>query len=162
MCIQPRAESAHSANMQFSLAHSAESRSLRHKVPYFNVSRQNRVVFNRFALSGSLRLSLALSGSLWLSIALRICLQSPILGSQGPCSARNVIPAFQHFNQPWCWPLFVDISPLSHDVIYRTCLAGPNIPRYIGSTRETRNLIILVHSVATCSLQQTTLHCSAL
>ena len=67
------------------------------------------------ALSGSLWLSLALSGSLWLSLApsgsLRLSLAlycspnlltKPLLGSQGPCSARNAVPVFPHFNQPWC------------------------------------------------------------
>ena len=63
--------------------------------------------------SGSLRLSLALSGSLWLSQAfsgsLRLSLAlycspnlltKPLLGSQGPCSARSVATALQHFIQP--------------------------------------------------------------
>ena len=57
------------------------------------------------ALTGSLRLSLAFSGSLWLSIALRICVQSPCLAhKQGPCSARSVATALQHFIQPWPSP----------------------------------------------------------
>merc|ERR1712037_893452 len=54
-------------------------------------------------LSGSLWLPLALSGSLRLSLAL-FCspnlLTKPLLGSQGPCSARNAVPEFPHFNQP--------------------------------------------------------------
>ena len=60
------------------------------------------------ALSGSLWLPLArcptLSGSLWLSQALYCSpnsLTKPLLGSQGPCSARNAVPEFPHFNQPW-------------------------------------------------------------
>ena len=44
--------------------------------------------------SGSLRLSLALSGSPNL-------LTKPLLGSQGPCLARSIATALQHFNQPW-------------------------------------------------------------
>ena len=63
------------------------------------------------SLSGSLWLSLArcptLSGSLWLSQALYCSpnlLTKPLLGSQGPCSARNVVPEFPHFNQPWHYP----------------------------------------------------------
>ena len=51
----------------------------------------------------SLWLYLAPSGSLWLSQAL-FCspnlLTKPLLGSQGPCSARNAVPEFPHFNQP--------------------------------------------------------------
>ena len=53
----------------------------------------------------------------------------------------------------------MDISPINRDVIYRTRSAGPNISQYIGSTRETKNLILLVH---TYNFQHNTLHCSAL
>ena len=56
------------------------------------------------ALSGSLWLSLALSGFLRLSLALYCSpnlLTKPLLGSQGPCSARNVVPEFQHFLLVW-------------------------------------------------------------
>ena len=45
----------------------------------------------------------ALSASLWLSQALSgspNLLTKPLLGSQGPCSARSVATALQHFNQP--------------------------------------------------------------
>ena len=59
------------------------------------------------AHSGSLWLTLALSGSLWLSQALSgspNLLTKPLLGSQGPCSARSVATALQHFNQPCCGP----------------------------------------------------------
>ena len=59
------------------------------------------------ALSGSLWLavwlSLDISGSLWLSQALYCSpnlLTKPLLSSQGPCSARNAVPEFPHFNQP--------------------------------------------------------------
>ena len=55
------------------------------------------------APSGSLWLSLAPSGSLRLSLALYCSpnlLTKPLLGSQGPCSARNAVPEFPHFNQP--------------------------------------------------------------
>ena len=65
--------------MPFFLAHSAYFNVLQQKVPYFNVSRQNRVVFNRFTTKqcwGMLKmcvlppwLSPVLSGSLWLSLA---------------------------------------------------------------------------------------------
>ena len=54
------------------------------------------------ALSGSLWLSLALSDSLWLSLALSLSpdlLTKPLLGSQGPCSARSIATALQHFIQ---------------------------------------------------------------
>ena len=58
------------------------------------------------SLPDSLWLPLALSGSLRLSLAL-FCspnlLTKPLLGSQGPCSARNAVPEFPHFNQP-CSP----------------------------------------------------------
>ena len=47
----------------------------------------------------------------------------------------------------------MDISPINRDVIYRTRSAGSNISQYIGSTRDTYILIILVHSVAACNLQ---------
>ena len=40
------AESAHSANVPFSLAHSAESRFVRQKVPYFNVKHKTESYFN--------------------------------------------------------------------------------------------------------------------
>ena len=50
----------------------------------------------------------------------------------------------------------MDISPINRDVIYRTRSAGSNISQYIGSTRETWILIILVHSVAACKLQNYT------
>ena len=46
---------------------------------------------------------MAPSGSLWLSQALSgspNLLTKPLLGSQGPCSARSVASALQHFNQP--------------------------------------------------------------
>ena len=56
----------------------------------------------------------------------------------------------------------MDISPINRDVIYRTRSAGSNISQYIGSTRETWILIILVHSVAACNLQHITLIYSAL
>ena len=39
----------------------------------------------------------------------------------------------------------MDISPINRDVIYRTRSEGSNISQYIGSTRETWILIILVH-----------------
>ena len=55
------------------------------------------------ALSSSLWLTLAHSGSLRLSLALYCSpnlLTKPLLGSQGPCSARNAVPEFPHFNQP--------------------------------------------------------------
>ena len=55
----------------------------------------------------------------------------------------------------------MDISPINRDVIYRTRSAGSNISQYIGSTRETWILIILVHSVAACKLQHITLIYSA-
>ena len=61
------------------------------------------------ALSGSLWLSLAPSGSLRLSRALYCSpnlLTKPLLGSHGPCSARNAVPAFPHFNQP-CQPQII-------------------------------------------------------
>ena len=57
------------------------------KVPYFNVSRQNRVILHgalwlSLAHSGSLwlavRLSLALSGSLWLSVWLSLALSGSL------------------------------------------------------------------------------------
>ena len=47
----------------------------------------------------------------------------------------------------------MDTSPINRDVIYRTRSAGSNISQYIGSTRDTYILIILVHSVAACNLQ---------
>ena len=56
------------------------------------------------APSGSLRLSQALSGSLFLSeFAYKALawLTRPLLGSQGPCLARSVATALQHFIQPW-------------------------------------------------------------
>ena len=56
----------------------------------------------------------------------------------------------------------MDISPINRDVIYRTRSAGSNILQYIGSTRETWILIILVHSVAVCKLQHIALIYSAL
>ena len=55
------------------------------------------------SLPDSLWLPLALSGSLRLSLALYCSpnlLTKPLLGSQGPCSARNAVPEFPHFNQP--------------------------------------------------------------
>ena len=55
------------------------------------------------SLSGALWLNLALSGSLWLSQALSgspNLLTKPLLGSQGPCSARSSATALQHFLQP--------------------------------------------------------------
>ena len=58
------------------------------------------------SLSGSLWLHLALSGSLWLAQALYgspNLLTKPLLGSQGPCSARSSATALQHFLQPWCY-----------------------------------------------------------
>ena len=54
------------------------------------------------ALFGSLWLSLTLSGALWLSLARSLSpdlLTKPLLGSQGPCSARSVATALQNFNQ---------------------------------------------------------------
>ena len=57
------------------------------------------------ALSGYLLISQALFGSLWLSQALYCYLNlltKPLLGSQGPCSARSVATVLQHFIQPWC------------------------------------------------------------
>ena len=39
---------------------------------------------------------LTLSGSLSPDL-----LTKPLFGSQGPCLARNVVPAFQHSNQLW-------------------------------------------------------------
>ena len=54
-------------------------------------------------LSGCLAHSGSLSGFLWLSQALSgspNLLTKPLLGSQGPCSARSVATALQHFNQP--------------------------------------------------------------
>ena len=56
----------------------------------------------------------------------------------------------------------MDISPINREIIYRTRSAGSNISQYIGSTRETPILIILVHSVAACNLQHITLIYSAL
>ena len=50
-------------------------------------------------LSGSLWLSLTPYG-MWLSLALYCSpnlLPKPLLGSQSPCSARNVVPEFQHY-----------------------------------------------------------------
>ena len=114
-------ESARSAIYAIFSAHSAYFNALGQKVPYRNVSRQIRVIFYCFALSGSLRLCLArcpansgslwpslalcgslwlppaLSGCLWLSIALRICLQSPCLGKTAVSSK-----AFGYLCGPQC------------------------------------------------------------
>ena len=50
----------------------------------------------------------------------------------------------------------MDISPINRDVIYRTRSAGPIISQYIGATRQTWILIIvLLHSAETCNLQFT-------
>ena len=61
-------------------------------------------------------LSQALCGSHWLPLAnycSLISLIQSLLGSQGPCSARSVATALQHFNQPCsgtslhpCWTPF--------------------------------------------------------
>ena len=78
------------------------------------------------SLSGSLWLSLALSGSLRLSLALYCSpnlLTKPLLGSQGPCSARNAVPEFPHFNQPW---LFKSQTLL----IFTQGLEGRDIPHF--------------------------------
>ena len=103
------------------------------------------------ALSGSLRLSqalsLALSGSLWLSQALfgsPNLLTKPLLGSQGPFSARSSATALQHFLQP-CkkykveekddnFVVFISTcrrpqpSPTGKDANVLTCLCLPSSP----------------------------------
>ena len=87
------------------------------KIPYFDVSRQKRVLFNCFATkqclvslwlsmalcdshSGSHWLSLPLSGILWPSLVhycSLILLIRPLIGSQGPCSALIADATMTHF-----------------------------------------------------------------
>ena len=76
--------------------------------------------------------------------------------------SKGVRPMLNCVTNRKCCPPFVDILPIHRGVIYRTRSAGLNISQYIGSTRETWILIILVHSVATYNFQHKTLTYSAL
>ena len=94
-------DSALSALAAIFSANSAYLNNFWQKIPYFEASRQKRVLFNCFATKQcfgrlSVTNTLALSGFHWLSLVLISRIQ-PFLGSQGPCSALIADATMTHF-----------------------------------------------------------------